>query len=48
LVQGRCVPAGLLPVGGADINLAVDDEGPHQGGRVVGGAIFADGEMYKS
>ena len=32
----------MLPAGGADIDLAVDDEGPNQGRGAVGGAVFAE------
>jgi len=31
LVHGGYIPAGLLAVGRAHINLAIDDQGPHQG-----------------
>jgi hypothetical protein len=48
LVHGAYIPAGLLAVGRAHVDLAIDDQGPHQGRGAIGDAVLANGEMYRS
>src|SRR4029453_13695363 len=36
LVHGGYIPAGLLAVGCAHVDLAIDDQGPHQGRGAIG------------
>jgi hypothetical protein len=42
LADGGLVPAGLLPVGGADVDLAIADKWPDPGGCAVGGPVLAE------
>jgi hypothetical protein len=48
LVHGGYIPAGLLAVGSAHVDLAIDDQGPHQGRGAVGDAVLPKGEMYSA
>ena len=42
LGDGGLVPAGILPVRGAHVDVSVDDERPGLGGSAVGGPVFTE------